>query len=67
MAKSTNKQVEASGDSVKKKTSLYLMPIPHNKIKYIAIKENSNPNTLFEQAIDDFIERWEKKNGEISI
>lgn len=64
MAKSKNQ--ESTGE-VKNKTSLYIKPNSHNKIKVISIKENDNPNALFEKAIDEFIDRWEKKNGEITI
>lgn len=64
MAKSAPiKEYEGS----KNKTSLYLKPLSHQKTKFISLKTGESPNALFEQAIDEFIERWEKKNGEISI
>ncbi len=54
-------------DEVKNRTSLYIKPSSHNKIKFISIKDSESPNALFEKGIDEFIERWEKKNGDISI
>ncbi len=66
MAKSA-KKTETEKAELKNKTSLYIQPLAHQKIKFISLKTGDNPNALFEKAIDEFIERWEKKNGEISI
>lgn len=54
-------------EGAKNKTSLYLKTLSHQKTKFISLKTGESPNALFEQAIDEFIERWEKKNGKIKL
>ncbi len=49
--------------SAKEITILYLSTNVLKKIKMIALMEEQNQTETIDQALNEFVERWEKKNG----
>ena len=61
MAKSTN----TGSNSEKKRTSFILHADTMKKIKYISLMDEKDITTSIDEALQDYISKWEKKNGPI--
>lgn len=56
-----------ANEDEKAKTSFYFRKDLQKQLKYIALKENKNLTDVLEEAIEEYISKYEKKNGEIKI
>jgi hypothetical protein len=51
------------------KTSFMLRPSINRKMKFICLQDSNykTPSVIIDQALNEFIAKWEKKNGAIQI
>ncbi|MDB5200579.1 MAG: hypothetical protein JWO92_2542 [Chitinophagaceae bacterium] len=49
------------------KTSLYFREGVLDKLKYISFMERKSQTDIFDEAFNEYISRWEKKNGPVQI
>jgi hypothetical protein len=55
-------------ESKPKRTSFNIYPIVQKKIKTIAFTDDKDITMVVDEALNDYIRKWEKKNGfEIKI
>ncbi len=64
-AKSTNSQKKISSTQGKEKTSLYIQLDLLSDLKYIEYKDDRTRTDIMNEALVDYIAKWEKKNGPI--
>lgn len=60
-AKNTNQEYD------KERTSLYLSKEKIRSLKYIAFMSERTQTDIIDEALTDYITKWEKKNGPIPI
>lgn len=51
----------------KERTTLYMRGDVLKKIKFIALIEEQNQTETIDKALNEFVDRWEKKNGPLPI
>lgn len=63
------KGVKGSGpkEDVPARTSFILRPSLTSKLKYIAVVDQTTQTAIIDRLLSDYIEKWEKKNGEIPM
>lgn len=63
------KGIKGSGEKedAPARTTIFIRPSKINKLKLIALKEKSSITAIIDSLTDDYIAKYEKKNGEISI
>lgn len=49
----------------KDRGSLYLTPDAMWKLKYIALMDQTTQTSIIEEALTDYFNKWEKKNGPV--
>lgn len=57
----------AQAESGKKKAGFELSILTIKKLSYIAVVDDVYQHQIAEQALTDYIEKWEKKNGPIPV
>ena len=68
MAKQTKASASPVNEQIgKERTSIYIHPDLLKKLKFICYKDDTKQTTIIENSLNDYIERWEKKNGEIKL
>ncbi|MBD0289214.1 MAG: hypothetical protein ICV79_27920 [Flavisolibacter sp.] len=53
--------------SDKKRNTYFFHPDTTRKVKYIAFMEEKTQTEIIEQALNEYISKWEKKNGEVPM
>lgn len=56
--------VQSSAADEKMRTSYIVSKQANFKMKYIALKENKTISEMVDEALNNLISEWEKKNGE---
>lgn len=59
------KSKDAPKAEAKGRSSLYVSSEVLRSIKFIAFSEEKPQTQIMDQALSEFIERWEKKNGPV--
>lgn len=55
-------------DNVGKNRATFILPTDtHKKLKYISLMEGINQQDIVAEALDVYIEKWEKENGKIKM
>jgi uncharacterized protein YjaZ len=62
MAKTVKKEAKAEGRE-KKTTSLILYSDTQKKIRLISVLDEKEITEIMEEALDEYIAKWERKNG----
>lgn len=63
------KGIKGSGptEDVPVRTSLIVRPSVIQKLKYIALMDRSTQTAIIDGLLNEYIAKWEKKNGEIPV
>jgi|GEM_PF-4404670 len=63
------KGVKGSGptEDIPARTSFVIRPSITNKLKYIALMDQTTQTEIIGKLLTDYIEKWEKKNGAIPV
>lgn len=68
MAKGTKKVDDADGGKEEtKRTSFILRSILSKKLNYIKVMDNADITDMVDEALSEFVAKWEKKNGTIPV
>lgn len=55
-------------DNVGKNRATFILPTDtHKKLRYISLMEGINQQDIVAEALDVYIEKWEKENGKIKM
>ncbi len=63
------KGIKGSGptEDVPQRTSIIIKPSIIYKLKFIALKDKTSQTAIIDGLLADYVAKWEKKNGEISL
>ena len=67
MAKSTKAAADQHGKEKKVKASYDLLPSRIYQLKYIAFHSEKKQTEILDEALADYIAKWEKKHGAIPV
>jgi hypothetical protein len=56
-----------STEETKKRHTYFITPTLVRKVKYITVQEGGSEASHVEKAIQDYVSKWEKKNGIIPL
>lgn len=61
-----NKKVETATETDKPKNALFALrqPLPY-QLRYIAFQDNITQTDIVNDALTEYVSKWEKKNGPI--
>ena len=61
------KTIKKESEPTKKRNTFFFLPETTKKVKYIAFMDEKTQTGIIEEALNEYIAKWEKKNGPIPV